>query len=571
MKLISLKINWFKNLDFWENPIDFTKSEWISIFVWNNWSWKSNVLEAISAIFYFLYNIKNTPDFKFHIVYYINWDNIDILYKWHYKWAYSYMFKSNWIEIQKEDLYKYLPSQIIALYSWEETRLYEYYYKKGFQDYISSIISNSKTLEYPKMNFLDKDFWNIAILTLFISVFNFDESDNLYKWLEKILWKWISLKKIYFDINEENLEKFKQNKVTNFVNILKGINNISIEKLIELNNDTWILWSREDFLKNLHIACNQKDLKNSLIFSIDIELNNWVNTNLLSEWQKKQILIYFVTNFLADKDSIILLDEPDSYIHVWNKQRLKEFFDDFLSITKEGEFIMTTHSPTLMNKFDKNHLFYLENGKLFDKNQAEILKEISWDTMSYTEQQIILNTSKDIIIVEWKTDEIYIKTALEKLKEDNPKYKDLDFEFLLMWWSDYEILKRFSEQFPAKQWQKIMAFFDRDDSGLKCIKNALWEESLQKDTFTWKKLKDIYVNFYPKKLWFTQSNFEIEDYFKIDKVIEFMYKWNWIQVFWDTKSKLDKNSFANECKKFDKSEFEWFKDLFDLILEIKSK
>jgi len=47
MKLISLKIKWFKNLDFWDNPIDFTKSDWISIFVWNNWSWKSNVLEAI--------------------------------------------------------------------------------------------------------------------------------------------------------------------------------------------------------------------------------------------------------------------------------------------------------------------------------------------------------------------------------------------------------------------------------------------------------------------------------------------------------------------------------------------
>jgi len=38
---------------------------------------------------------------------------------------------------------------------------------------------------------------------------------------------------------------------------------------------------------------------------------------------------------------------------------------------------MTTHSPTLMNNFDKKHLFYLENGKLDDKNKAEILEQIA--------------------------------------------------------------------------------------------------------------------------------------------------------------------------------------------------
>ena len=38
---------------------------------------------------------------------------------------------------------------------------------------------------------------------------------------------------------------------------------------------------------------------------------------------------------------------------------------------------MTTHSPTLMNKFDKKHLFYLENGKLDLKEKREILDKIT--------------------------------------------------------------------------------------------------------------------------------------------------------------------------------------------------
>lgn len=611
MKLVSLKIKWFKNLNFWEKPIDFTKSEWISIFVWNNWSWKSNVLEAISAIFYGLYNKKDfDTSFEFELIYKIKlnsylstekWETI-IFWEWQklvvssneiifeVKHENSFLsFYINWknISLNHEQINFYLPSQIIALYSWEEIRLYEDYYKNGFQDYISSIISNSKSLEYPKMNFLDKDFWNIAILTLFISVFNFDESDNLYKWLEKILWKWISLKKIYFDINEENLEKFKQNKVTNFVNILKGINNISIEKLIELNNDTWILWSREDFFKNLHIACNQKDLKNCLIFSIDIELNNWVNTNWLSEWQKKQILIYLVTQILADKDSIVLLDEPDSYIHVWNKDKLEFFFKDFIysneqdkskhiEDNREWEIIMTTHSPTLMNKFDKKHLFYLENGKLFDKNQAEILKEISWDTMSYAEQQIILNTNKDILLVEWKLDIIFIETALNIINEEKYNLIKENLVFIPTWWASG--LRLFIDKFTPKENQKIIWLLDNDKAWKDEIKEILkenYEKELIKDWFI--KINELTNTFLlklPKLSHINDEQYEIEDYFPLNKMIDIAK--NQIDTFkvlknFSLKKDIIKKMLSKECKNFDKPDFENFKILFDLILEIKSK
>jgi hypothetical protein len=204
----------------------------------------------------------------------------------------------------------------------------------------------------------------------------------------------------------------------------------------------------------------------------------------------------------------------------------------------------------------------LENGKLDDKNKAEILKEIAWGIMSYTEQQIILNTTKDILIVEWKTDEIYIQSALEKLKEDNPQYKDLDFEFIPAWWADW--IQLFMNKFKPKAWQKIMVFFDRDARWWEWLEKILWKKITDRNSFTYEVKNEYYISCYPKKTWFTTDIFVIEDYFKLKLFTDFLLKDS--KCFQDIPKKDNrKTDFANECKIFDKSEFEWFKALFDLI------
>lgn len=599
MKLISLKIDWFKNL---KTEIDFTKSEWISVFVWNNWSWKSNVLEAISAIFYGLYDETNERrcDFSYELKYYIDWKEIfikqdyfetkkDAIWKlskdmlvqipyWEAEirliWYYI-----DWKYIKWTFYREYLPTNIIALYSWEETRLYQNYYREEFQRFRSEITWVNKIWELPKMNFIDKDYWEIALITMFISVVNFDYSDLLYKWLQDILWKWINIENIYFDINKNNLKKFNKNEITNFVNILDWINNISIEKLIDLNNDTWILWTREEFFKNITLACDWKNIKDSLIYTIDITFNNWINSDWLSEWQKKQILIYFVTEILADKDSIILLDEPDSYIHVGNKKKIKGFFNNFLDVRKEGEFIMTTHSPTLMHEFlkeNENHIHYLENWKIISSEKADILREITWNLMSFAEQQIVLNTNKDILLVEWKLDEIFIKEALNKITDD--KYKELreNIVFIPTGWASW--LRLFIDKFQAKDNQKIIWILDGDKAWKDEIKEILDDTlstKLKKDGFVKiESIKNTYLLVLPKLEHITDNQFEIEDYFPLDKLITIAT--NQINTFkvlknFTLKKDMVKRKLETECVKFVESDFIWFKVLFDLILDIKKE
>lgn len=597
MKLISLKIKWFKNLDFWDNKIDFTKSEWISIFVWNNWSWKSNVLEAISAIFYWLYDETNERRcaFSYELEYKINWKNIFIKQDFNLingvetRWVW---YLVDWI--QTRDISDFLPSQIIALYSWEETRLYENYFQEYYQDFIISVKNNKLTLDWstftfdiPKMIFINKDFWNIALLTILVSIYDF-ETDELYKWLENILWKWIKINEIEFDINQENLDKFKQNNVTNFVKVLSSKNDWTLDSLREFQDANQIIWTHQDFFWNLSIACFWLTENDKLINNIVLKLDNNITLYDLSEWQKKQLLIYFVTNLLVSNNSMVLLDEPDSYIHVWNKQKLKNLFENYLlNFNWEWEILITTHSPTLMNKFDKKHIYYLENWKLDLKEKREILDKITDWQMSLNEMEILLNSwNKYLLVTEWITDKKHLEVAIEKLWIEN--------NFDIYSADGCDKLKQFLIWLPRNIFKNkiVIWIFDYDKAWLDNVK--VWEALKENKIYKVRDRNNIYwitlpcpdINFekhsncpiemyYSKEIleenglirkrWFDEINRcipNVKDKLnqkEIDEKQELFY-------FKVSESETSKNWFTEMVKELPISDFEQFKVLFDIIL-----
>lgn len=615
MKLISLKIKWFKNLDFWDNPIDFTKSEWISIFVWNNWSWKSNVLEAISAIFYGLYDETNERRcaFSYELEYEINWNNIKIIQQyskwwvwiwiewnpfWNMMWEDTEMrivwYYINWVFTRTLDRGLYLPYNIISLYSWEETRLYENYFQEYYQNFIISVKNNRLILDWatlsfdtPKMIFINKDFWNIALLTIFMSIYDF-ESDELYKWLENILWKWIKINEIEFYINQENLEKFKQNNVTNFVTVLSSKDNWTLEAIKKYDDEFWNIWTHQDLFWKLSIACFGLTDNDKLINNIILKLDNNITLFDLSEWQKKQLLIYFVTNLLVSTNSLVLLDEPDSYVHVWNKQKLKVLFENYLlNFNWEWEIIITTHSPTLMNKFDKKHLFYLENGKLDLKEKREILDKITDWQMSLNEMEVFLNSwNKYLLVTEWITDKKHLEIAIEKLwiKNNYDIYSADSCEKLTNF-----LITLPNDIFSNKT---IIWIYDYDQAWLTSLKR-LWEkiEENKKYRVSWKanrfwiSLPYIDINFENNPV-FTIEFMYSKEILKNNKMIEYRTvddinrciknqdeKLNLTEIkskdelcfYKVSESETSKNNFTDKVRELESSEFEKFKALFDLI------
>ena len=76
MRLKSLWINGFKNLN--DFNINFENKNSTTVLIGNNASGKSNILEAISAIFAGAYNTKLRVNFNYKLRYKINNDNIKV-------------------------------------------------------------------------------------------------------------------------------------------------------------------------------------------------------------------------------------------------------------------------------------------------------------------------------------------------------------------------------------------------------------------------------------------------------------------------------------------------------------
>ena len=581
MKLKSLKVKGFKNLtgdNGWFN-LNFSNTNSISVLIGNNGSGKSNILEVVSSIFKSIFN-KNIGLllYKFEIEYTINNFDIKISNKNTLYYGRKKIENIKYRKIDANVIYNilplplphilvdkpYLPSQVIALYSGEERRLRKEYYQNIYNKYNTDVIHNRVNIDVnQQMIYIDKQYWDIALLTMIASDISIDD-----------IVKNNNLESITIEINLSNLLRFRNsayNEVVSFVdNFYFDINGqridetptitISIEELKDrLNNET-----HRRLFNLLCVAKLPKGINDKLITSLELKFENGLSTKDFSEGTKKRILLKLVLNILADDDTLVLFDEPDSHIHVANKEQIKILLDD----NKHIETILTTHSPTLMHIFD-NNLTYLENGIVSGKEKAEILKEISGDLMSITEQQIILNSNSDILLVEGKTDEIHIEIALKRLQEDYPEYQNLKFEYIPLGGADG--LNLFVDKFTPKANQTIIALLDRDETGKGIIKNILNDQNIDFRTFKYRKEKEIFISCYAKKEDFTRGDFVVEDYYDINLFTDFLMK-DVIDFKSIPRKDKRKTDFAKYCiSHSNKSIFKDFKNLFDLILEIKAQ
>lgn len=162
MKLQKLHIkSRFKNFEDFE--IDFSTKEGITVLIGNNGSGKSNLLEAISSIFAGLFDNKYNPNFNYLLSYTKDSYKVDIQFT-----NGRYEYKVN--DINDNIKADYLPSQIISSYSGEESRLWDTYYKPFYDEYVKAL--RGATLPNSKLVYINKYYWNIALLTLHL--YNFE-------------------------------------------------------------------------------------------------------------------------------------------------------------------------------------------------------------------------------------------------------------------------------------------------------------------------------------------------------------------------------------------------------------
>lgn len=580
-KLKSLNIKEYKNIK--DIAINFDEKKGITVLIGKNGCGKSNILEAISSIFAGLYkNRIHKPKFDYIINYEIKGHDIEIKFV-----DSKYTFSVDHINNTKTEFYKkskmFLPKNVIACYSGESQRLWNYYYWPYYREYILNI-KKSDFIPELSMLYINRHNLSISLLTLFF--YDFESYTDVKEFCNNKL-NIKEIRNISFKYDTKKIKEWKNNSVLQMIKQLNKVDEISV-----LSADTITLslnelkerlsyMGEQDFFKLLYAATMPKDDKVITNVSYELVLNNdeTIGVDDLSEGEKKNILTTTILEVLADENSLLLFDEPDSHIHVSRKVELKELFDKY----PNRENIITTHSPTLAVKFE-GHIEGLgldEKGHtiIIDSEKAKLVSTITEGMWNIHEQNMFLASNKPMtLLVEGKTDKIHIEEAHKHLKDRFPL---LDFDVISMNTCERikDVISGLSKSKGSDiEWgsRKIIGIFDNDGAGKDCL-NKL---KLSPNHSNWQKVNDstnFYVFLLPKKDGyddFTIENcYEPENYqdayiealsqkqghfggLSIDKISD------------DLKNKA-KIILANRVKKYTSHDFEGFIPLFEILDKIR--
>jgi len=477
MKIQSINITKFRNLN--RLNLDLSQHNGLSLIIGNNASGKSNFLEAISEIFYTQFQNEKSK-IKYEIKY------ID--------------FSGKPVSITNKEKSNDLPKRVIAVYSGEEDRMWKMYYEKLYKQYIDEILRSS-AIDFPKMLYLNKFYWEIALLCMLIS-----DAEDVKEFVSNILG--------ITSVEEIKFIKTNQPKansvIKSFVESLQERYTRETFKR-QFNNDP-------DLFLKLYLAFTDKD--NKLISHVLLRFNNGLEVSHLSEGQKKQLLVKASLEFAGQENSLFLFDEPDSHVHVSNKKNVFKIISNPAYLSSR-HIIITSHSPTLTKLFPTESIILFENGI---KKDIQTSFEASKYLVSNNDLYNLLFTDKHILIVEGKTDDLYICKALSHFATDYPVLK---FEFLRVGGTDDENIKHLLDKIKFNTKNKIIILVDRDEAGYNVFKK-LFPLIPPKKNFKDKKIISIekyapntYYLMIPHKIADKQDGeFLVEDYFKKEKVIE---------------------------------------------------
>ncbi len=611
VKLKKLYVKQYKNLH--EFCLDFESGNGLTILIGNNGSGKSNILEAISAIFANAYTGKPLHQFVYSLTYEINGKIVKLSRP--YERCQYYIKNPDQADcyfevISVKDLAArgYLPSNVIALYSGEDKRWWHEYYEPFHQKYIRKLSANDAYTPKLPMYYINKQYWNIALLTLIFSRAPDDKDflkekigieavDHILLFYRQLVTQGCTkpLLKAFLDtVNRlSGHETTPEGNVvflygmtaqnigdTYGIQTLKHYASISDfytfadAKFLADPPDEGFPYVEKEVFDFLVQACMSQNDK--IIKGIEIICNGYSSRHL-SEGEKKLILIRAALSFIADENSLILFDEPDANVHESRKQDLYQLFSEFAEVWRQ--MIVVTHSPTIAQLARSEELVMLEavDGKanVISEEKIDKIKRISGTSWDVIGQAVMLNANKPLVVFEGKTDIMYTKRAIELLRTSIEKYRKINVDFINAsgagnMASFITNLKEF-----VSDGRKIIVFFDHDDAGKDGAKSV---SGLSKDDeriihFNDIEIDNLTICFIPYKDGVVDGDFLIEDYFDWNTTIEPIFN----DLIPDRKHPLKllpnlakriKNELESRYLTFAADEFKGFYSLLDKILEL---
>lgn len=602
MKLKKLKIKKYKNLIDFEANFEFGQG--LSIFIGNNGSGKSNVLEAISGIFANAYSAKAIHKFVYSLTYEIKGKEVKLEQTVYRR---QYFVDGKVVAIKELTALGLLPTNVIALYSGEDKRWWHNYYEPFYFKFTRDINAGTGNNLSPKMYYINKYYWDIALLSLIYSTAE-DDKQFLRETIGRDTVDHILLfytQNVERNCKSELLKSFLQS-VNLFSEHSKGPDGepMYLYAMTKENIfDTYGVRVFEDFaaLKNFYMFVDAKFLNSKpeefnyyekqlfdyfvqaympkdkkIIKNIELIYNGF-SAKDLSEGEKKLILIRSVLSFVADENSLILFDEPDANIHEGRKQQLYNLFSEYCKFDRQ--MIVTTHSPILAQLAKEKELLMLEldEGKstILTDEKIEKIKKLSGTSWDVIGQGMMLRSSRPLVVFEGKTDVMYVKRALEMLKSRFDDYATLNVDFLNA--NGAGNVKSFIDNLKSfvPDSKKIIIFFDRDNAGKDGAKAVT---GISRDDERVVHYQDIVQNnittsFIPYKTGVTDGDFLIEDYFSWDSTIKAIVedvipeRKHPIKMLPNLPDKI-KKELEKRINQFEADEFNGFIPLLDKIVEL---
>ena len=197
------------------------------------------------------------------------------------------------------------------------------------------------------------------------------------------------------------------------------------------------------------------------------------NINYFSDGQFQSVYIYSIVELFKDRNCLILLDEPDAFLHPeWQFDFLRQVFDITDAAAKTSHVLMSSHSAATLCHLEEQRitLFKIEDSivSCFKRSKKEVVHELSDSFIQYSEDEsklqidnVIRSSLRPILFVEGPSDVSILNFAFKKL------YPDEDISILIQDAFDRGFMRtllarhELFTKYPDKQ---FFALFDFDDA-----------------------------------------------------------------------------------------------------------
>lgn len=162
-------------------------------------------------------------------------------------------------------------------------------------------------------------------------------------------------------------------------------------------------------------AINRKDKDEYIDLKVSVDGSKAYDLHLQGSGFLQIIEILSTIEFIQAPLKLLLVDEPDSHIHVKLQQNLLNFLRDI----DHNQFFVISHNDQFVSNANEGELFFLNEEAKTQKQLLPIAKD-SFDIIKHSLGGVIvaledLNKSKNIVFVEGDDDATYLKSLYKQI------------------------------------------------------------------------------------------------------------------------------------------------------------